>query len=117
MLRRFFISLVLMVAGFAAGVMLTARTESRASEFAPSPAPAQAPARPAAAVAPVAVSAVGGMADFSKVRSGGEGVAISSLQVIAHPLTVRRRPFFRYFYDGDRAFGSRDRRRSAWDRA
>src|SRR5580765_1597110 len=113
MLRRFLFSLVLLVAGFAAGVMLTARTESRASEFAPSPAPAQAPVRPAAAVAPVAVSAVGGMADFSKIAGQAvKGVAnISSLQVVRTSNSpFGSDPFFRYFYDDDRAFGSRDRR-------
>jgi serine protease Do len=113
MLRRFLFSLVLLVAGFAAGVMLTARTESRAIEFATSPAPAQAPARPAAAVAPVAVSAVGGMADFSKVAGQAvKGVAnISSLQVVRTSNSpFGSDPFFRYFYDDDRAFGSRDRR-------
>ncbi|HEY3043731.1 MAG TPA: trypsin-like peptidase domain-containing protein [Vicinamibacterales bacterium] len=114
MLRRLFVPFVLLVAGFAAGMVLTARTESRASEAAPPPAAAQAAARPPAAVAPIPVSAVSaGMADFSKVAGQAvKGVAnISSLQVVRTSNSpFGSDPFFRYFYDDDRAFGSRDRR-------
>jgi serine protease Do len=114
MLRRLFVPFVLLVAGFAAGMVLTARTESRASEAAPPPAAAQAAARPPAAVAPVPVSVVSaGMTDFSKVAGQAvKGVAnISSLQVVRTSNSpFGSDPFFRYFYDDDRAFGSRDRR-------
>ncbi len=114
MLRRVFLPFVLLVAGFSAGLALTARTESRASESAPPAAVAQAPARPPATAAPVAASAVGGpMLDFSKVAGQAvKGVAnISSLQVVRTSNSpFGSDPFFRYFYDDDRAFGSRDRR-------
>jgi serine protease Do len=114
MLRRFFLSFVLLVAGLVAGMMLTARTESRGREAAPPPPAAEQAARPAATVAPVAVNAVGGaMVDFSKVAGQAvKGVAnISSLQVVRTSNSpFGTDPFFRYFYDDDRAFGSRDRR-------
>src|SRR5204862_3372141 len=70
----------------------------------------QAPARPAAAP-PVVVA--GGMADFSKIAGEAvKGVAnISSLQVVRTTNSpFGSDPFFRYFFDEDRAFGSRDRR-------
>src|SRR5438876_6982100 len=116
MLRKFFLSFVLVLAGFAAGMVLTARTESRASELAPPPAETQVAARASAPAAPVisAASAVGGaMADFSKIAGQAvKGVAnISSLQVVRTSNSpFGTDPFFRYFYDDDRAFGSRDRR-------
>src|SRR5438132_5105703 len=116
MLRKFFLSFVLVLAGFAAGMMLTARTESRASELAPPPAETQVTARASAPAAPVisAASAVGGtMADFSRIAGQAvKGVAnISSLQVVRTSNSpFGSDPFFRYFYDDDRAFGSRDRR-------
>jgi Do/DeqQ family serine protease len=117
MLRRFsfsFVILVLVGASFVAGMALTARIESRASEVAPPPAAAQAAARAPAASPPVAASAVSGaMADFSKVAGQAvKGVAnISSLQVVRTSNSpFGSDPFFRYFYDDDRAFGSRDRR-------
>ena len=114
MLRRLFLPCVLLVAGFSAGLALTARTESRAGESAPPPEVAQAQTRPPATVAPVAASTVGGpMLDFSKVAGQAvKGVAnISSLQVVRTSNSpFGSDPFFRYFYDDDRAFGSRDRR-------
>ena len=87
MLRKFFLSFVLVLAGFAAGMVLTARTESRASELAPPPAETQVAARASAPAAPIisAASAVGGaMADFSRIAGQAvKGVAnISSLQVV-----------------------------------
>ena len=112
MLRKFFLSFVLIAAGFAAGMVLTGRTtsESRAEELAlPQTAP-RAAARPAAP-APVVVG--GGMADFSKIAGEAvKGVAnISSLQVVRTSNSpFGSDPFFRYFFDDERAFGSRDRR-------
>ena len=114
MLRKFFLAFVLLVVGFVAGMALTARTESRASEVAPAPAEPQVAARQtrqAAAPAPVVVSS--GMADFSKIAGQAvKGVAnISSLQVVRTSNSpFGSDPFFRYFYDDERAFGSRDRR-------
>lgn len=112
-LRRFFLSLVLVVASFAAGMALTARTapESRPEAIALPEAAPQAPARPAAAAAPVVVA--GGMPDFSRIAGEAvKGVAnISSLQVVRTTNSpFGSDPFFRYFFDDERAFGSRDRR-------
>ena len=113
MLRKFFVSFVLIVAGFIAGVVLTEPTTSgtgRAAE----PAVPQAAPRPAARPAAAAPAAVGGsMLDFSKIAGEAvKGVAnISSLQVAQTSNSpFGSDPFFRYFFDDDRAFGSRDRR-------
>src|SRR5882762_5257718 len=113
MLRQFTLSVVLVVASFVAGMALTARTasESRAESIALPEAAPQAPARPAAAAAPVVVT--GGMPDFSKIAGEAvKGVAnISSLQVVRTTNSpFGSDPFFRYFFDDERAFGSRDRR-------
>ena len=61
----------------------------------------------------MAVSAVGGTADFSKVAAQAvKGVAnISSLQVVRTTNSpFGNDPFFRYFFGDDQGFGSRDRR-------
>jgi len=115
MVRRVFLSCALLTAGFTAGIVLTARSESRAVAIeAPPPAAGQAAARPSVAAPPVASTTVGGgMADFSKIAAQAvKGVAnISSLQVVRTSNSpFGSDPFFRYFYDDDRAFGSRDRR-------
>ena len=112
MLRKFFLSFVLIAAGFAAGMVLTGRTtsESRAEELALPQAAPRAAARPAA---PAPVVVAGGMADFSKIAGEAvKGVAnISSLQVVRTSNSpFGSDPFFRYFFDDERAFGSRDRR-------
>src|SRR6185369_16877102 len=117
MIRKFVLSFVLVVAGFAAGMVLTGRTasESRAEEIAPpqagSPQTAPRPApRPAA---PAPVSSGAGWPDFSRIAGEAvKGVAnISSLQVVRTSNSpYGSDPFFRYFFDDDRAFGSRDRR-------
>jgi serine protease Do len=113
MLRKFFLSSVLVIAGFVAGALLTERatSESRAEEpAAPQTAPRAAAVRPAAA-APAPAGAV--MADFSKIAGEAvKGVAnISSLQVVRTSNSpLGSDPFFRYFFDDERAFGSRDRR-------
>ena len=113
MLRRLVLSFDLVVAGFVAGMVLTARmrtaTESRADDLALPPAAAQAARSPAAA--PVLVA--GGAPDFTKVAGQAvKGVAnISSLQVVRTSNSpFGNDPFFRYFFGDDQAFGSRDRR-------
>src|SRR2546423_11925577 len=114
MLRRLFLSVLLVVASFAAGMALTARTPSgsRAEAIAlPEAVPAAAAAPAVAAPAPVVVA--GGMPDFSKIAGEAvKGVAnISSLQVVRTTNSpFGSDPFFRYSFDDDRAFGSRDRR-------
>ena len=118
MIRKFLLSFVLVVAGFAAGMVLTGRTasESRAEELAPlqaPPRPAPRPAAAPAAAAPVVAGAGAVMPDFSRIAGEAvKGVAnISSLQVVRTSNSpYGSDPFFRYFFDDDRAFGSRDRR-------
>jgi len=114
MLRRLVLSFVLVVAGFVAGMVLTARTriatDSRADEFTVPPPVAQAARTP---VAPAPVVVPGGGPDFTKIAGQAvRGVAnISSLQVVRAPNSpFGNDPFFRYFFGDDQAFGSRDRR-------
>jgi serine protease Do len=105
-------------AGFAGGLVVTARlrtvSESRA-EAAPAPAREAAPAvqaRGSATPAPVAL-ATGGP-DFTRIAGQAvKGVAnISSLQIVKTPNSpFAADPFYRYFFgEGDDLFGSRDRR-------
>jgi serine protease Do len=116
MVRRVTLSLVLVVAGFIAGLVLTGRTRTAAdSRVEPSPPPAItqpiASARTAAiSPGPVAPSAP---LDFTRVAAQTvKGVAnISSLQVTRAPNSpFAADPFFRYFFGDDDVFGSRDRR-------
>jgi serine protease Do len=117
MIRRILLSSVFVVAGFAAGVVLTARlwpaAESRAQEILlPSPA-ARAAQTPAVAAPASASLAPGGFPDFSRVAGQAvKGVAnISSLQVVRTTNSpFGNDPFFRYFFGDDQGFGSRDRR-------
>jgi serine protease Do len=118
MFRRFGLPLVLVVAGFVAGIVVTGR--GRAAEvFRATDAPRavdtaseQRPAPAPPAASPTPAFSTGGP-DFTRVAGQAvKGVAnISSLQV------VRQRnspfsddPFFRYFFGDDQTFGSRDRR-------
>jgi serine protease Do len=118
MFRRFGLPLVLVVAGFVAGIVVTGR--GRAAEvFRATDAPRAvdtateqrpAPAPPAASPTP-AFSAGG--PDFTRVAGQAvKGVAnISSLQVVRHRNSpFSDDPFFRYFFGDDQTFGSRDRR-------
>ncbi|HWF86389.1 MAG TPA: hypothetical protein VG222_16125, partial [Vicinamibacterales bacterium] len=105
-LRKLLLSCVLVIAGFAAGLVLTGRmrtaSDSRADTVAATPAaPAvERPARPGAAVATL------GGPDFTRIAGQAvKGVAnISSLQVVrtaSSPLA--NDPFFRYFFGDDDA--------------
>src|SRR6185436_10414148 len=90
-------------------------SESRAEELAPLQAPPRPAPRPAAApaAAPVVAGAGAVMPDFSRIAGEAvKGVAnISSLQVVRTSNSpYGSDPFFRYFFDDERAFGSRDRR-------
>jgi serine protease Do len=109
--RRVAVALVLIVAGFVAGLVLTGRMRSSSSLDAQPPAPASA-ARPAAAEtsAPAAQVRAAGAADFSAVaeRTVDSVTNISSLQ------PPRRRaspfagdPFFERFFGDLDAFGGR----------
>src|SRR5213592_1001923 len=110
MIRRLLFSLVLVLAGFAAGLVVNVRTRTTAESHAdpPSPPPA-APAQRAAAPAALGVGP-----DFTRVAGVAvKGVAnISSLQVVRTPNSpFTDDPFFRYFFGTqDDLFGSRDRR-------
>jgi serine protease Do len=119
MFRRLILSVVLIVAGFIGGIVVTgwvrAAEPFRAAE--PVPAIAVTPAPPAVA-APVAQAPAGGLAggggpDFTRVAGlAVKGVAnISSLQVVrTRNSPFPNDPFFRYFFGDDEQFGSRDRR-------
>jgi Do/DeqQ family serine protease len=116
MMRRLLLSFVFVVAGFVAGMVITARmwttSESAASEaLQAQAAPVARPAAPAGASAPAPV--VMGGPDFSKIAAQAvKGVAnISSLQVVRTTNSpFANDPFFRYFFGDDPGFGSRDRR-------
>ena len=113
-IRKFLLSTVLLVVGFAAGLVVTGRmrtaTDAGAAE---SPRPVDTPpqGRPAT---PAPVSAPGGGPDFTRVAGQAvKGVAnISSLQVVRQRNSPSADdPFFRYFFGGDdEFFGTRDRR-------
>jgi serine protease Do len=112
MVKRLFLSCILLVAGFVAGLVVTGRmpiaSDSRAD--ARPPAPADTPASQATHPGPPA--AIGGP-DFTRIASQAvKGVAnISSLQVVrASNSPFANDPFFRYFFGDDDSFGARDRR-------
>ena len=118
LLRKLFVGGVLVFAGFAGGLVLTARlrpvSESRA-EAAPAPAPEPAPVIQARGTTPAAAAVVvTGGPDFTRIAGQAvKGVAnISSLQVVRTPNSpFAADPFFRYFFgEGDDVFGARDRR-------
>lgn len=123
MARRVSLSLLLVVAGFVAGLVVTgwvrAAERFRAAEPSPPAAAFSTPAQratpaavpPAPAAAPAAF--FGGGPDFTRVAGQAvKGVAnISSLQVVrTRNSPFPNDPFFRYFFGDDEQFGSRDRR-------
>jgi len=118
-MRRLLLSLMLILAGFVAGLVLTARMRIAGDSRAETPAAAAAAAqRPAAPVAqsrealPAPTVAASGGPDFTRIAGQAvKGVAnISSLQVVRTPNSpFGNDPFFRYFF-GDDLFESRDRR-------
>jgi Do/DeqQ family serine protease len=121
MIRRLLLSVVLVVAGFVAGLVLTARMRTAADSSAAVVRDTTAPASPALAPvpapepspAPAAAAPMVGGPDFTRIASQAiRGVAnISSLQVVRTPNSpFSSDPFFNYFFGNDEAFGSRDRR-------
>src|SRR5215212_5225604 len=118
MVRRFTLSLMLIVAGFVAGLVVTGRmrtaADSSASERtagAAEPAGATSAQPPAPAALPAAFSGTG--PDFTRIAGMAvKGVAnISSLQVVrTRNSPFPNDPFFRYFFGDDEQFGTRDRR-------
>jgi serine protease Do len=115
--RRLTWSLLLVAAGFIAGLAITgrARTTDALLET-PAPAAAAAPsAAPAAQRAPAASPSMGAAGGLDFTRVAGQtvrGVAnISSLQVVrTRNSPFVNDPFFRYFFGDEDLFGARDRR-------
>ena len=117
--RRLLPILVLVVAGFMAGMVVAGRTRT-AGDLVREPAPGNsstgtsgsfAPPAQGRAPSPMAAAAVG--PDFTRVAGQAvRGVAnISSLQVVrTRNSPFANDPFFRYFFGDDDAYGSRDRR-------
>src|SRR5712672_2136534 len=122
MFRRLTLSLMLIVAGFVAGLVVTGRTRTTAESEAhlvpltPHLAPsASADPQPRPAAAPAPVNQTGGFAgsglDFTRVAGQAvKGVAnISSLQVVRTRNSPLNDPLFNYLFGGDDSF-VRDRR-------
>jgi serine protease Do len=116
MFRRLFLSIVLLLAGFMAGLAVTARIRAADARTDAAPArpaaPAVEPQRPAPPAQTAAV-AYSGVPDFTRVAASAiKGVSnISSLQVVRAPnAPFSSDPLFRYFFGDDDIFGSRDRR-------
>ncbi len=121
-LRKLFLALVLTIAGFVGGLLLTTRlhitADSTANDVVALPVSTTAPAVPATQSRPAPVPAAPAVAsagpDFTRVAGQAvKGVAnISSLQVVRtsnSPFAAD--PFFRYFFgEQDDVFGTRDRR-------
>ncbi len=121
MVRRLLLTFALVIAGFAAGLVVTGRmrtaTDSAAST-AISPAPAAEPQRGATTTQtlpapPAAPAPLAGGPDFTKIAGQAvKGVAnISSLQVVRRQNSpFENDPFFQYFFGDQDSYGSRDRR-------
>src|SRR5262249_10063162 len=118
MTRRVGLSIVLVVAGFVAGIRMSGWVRAAETSRAPEPAPIVAVPEqrpvptPAPAAAPTPAFAGGGP-DFTRVAGQTvKGVAnISSQQVVRQRnAPFSNDPFFRYFFGDDEMFGSRDRR-------
>ena len=114
MFRRLTLSLMLIVAGFVAGLVVTGRMRTAAdSTAAERPRAAADPDQRAATAAPVQPAGFGGGGpDFTRVAGQAvKGVAnISSLQVVrTRNSPFPNDPFFSYFFGDDNQF-ARDRR-------
>ena len=126
MVRRVLLTGVLVIAGFAAGLVVTGRMRT-ASESVPSPvdtsvavSPPDTPAAgpdpqrlPAASPPPASAPSLVGGPDFTKIAGlAVKGVAnISSLQVVRRPNSpFENDPFFQYFFGDQDLPGARDRR-------
>jgi len=121
MLRRLTLSLMLILAGFVAGLVVTGRMRTAAiSDAAERPradsGPEQRPATPAAAAPAAAPIQTGGFAggapDFTRIAGQAvKGVAnISSLQVVRTRNSPLNDPLFNYLFGGDDGSFMRDRR-------
>jgi len=115
-IRRILLTCVLVVAGFAAGMVVTGRmriaSESVAEPAATAPAEPQRAGAPAPA-GPAVTATVTTGPDFTKIAGQAvKGVAnISSLQVVRRPNSpFQDDPFFQYFFGDQDMYGARDRR-------
>ena len=109
-MRRLLLTTVFVVAGFAAGLVVTGRFRS-ASEAEATATAVSGPAAQPPAGAPVGAAGAG--TDFTRVAGQAvKGVAnISSVQVQRRQNSpFDSDPFFSYFFGGQDAYGSRDRR-------
>jgi Do/DeqQ family serine protease len=110
-MRRLSLSLVFLVVGFIAGLVLTGRMRSADDAIAQAPS-AEPAARPPAAQSRAAASAIAGLPDLTVAAQ----LAIPSVPNISSTTVVRTPnspfasdPFFREFFGGDSLFGYRDR--------
>jgi Do/DeqQ family serine protease len=119
MIRRFLLTCLLVIVGFAAGLVITGRMRMASDTLAESTAPATAePQQPRgsapAAAPPTQLSTpLAGGPDFTRIAGQAvKGVAnISSLQVVRRQNSpFQDDPFFQYFFGDQDMFGSRDRR-------
>ena len=117
MVRRLTLSLVLVLAGFVAGLVVTGRmrtaSESIAAERHAATAVTPDQRTPSSPASAAGVAFSSGGPDFTRVAGQAvKGVAnISSLQVVRQRNSpFSNDPFFRYFFGDDEQFGSRDRR-------
>ena len=124
-MRRAFILIVFVVAGFAGGLVISDRLRTASEALAvPAPSPAREAApepaasqrretSPPAAAPPPAATALSGGPDFTRIAGQAvKGVAnISSVQVVSAPNSpFANDPFFRYFFGDQDLFGRSDRR-------
>src|SRR6266542_8496 len=113
--RRLLPLLVLVFAGFMAGLVVAGRTRTAGELRTDAPAPHTAPEPAPESRQPPGSPLPSGVAgpDFTRVAGQAvRGVAnISSLQVVrARNSPLANDPFFRYFFGDDDTFGARDRR-------
>jgi Do/DeqQ family serine protease len=114
MVRRISLSLLLVLAGFVAGLVLTGRMRIAGDSSADVAAlPAQAPPAAASAPLPAVVAGPTSGPDFTRIAGQAvKGVAnISSVQVLPRARSpFADDPFFEYFFGDQDPFGARDRR-------
>ena len=116
-MRRVALSLVLVVAGFVAGLVVTGRMRGAADSRADtSPTALEPPDAQRGSAANAAPAFTGGGPDFTRIAGQAvKGVAnISSLQIVrTRNSPYASDPFFRYFFGDDEFFGQRDRRQQS----
>ena len=113
MIRKILLTVLLVISGFVAGLVVTGRMHTATDSLAePAPEP-QAPVARSAPAVPSTPQTAGIGPDFTRIAGQAvKAVAnISSLQVVRRQNTpFGDDPFFQYFFGGQDLFGSRDRR-------